>query len=110
MRRPKVPIAEVELQRMLLRWILIPVLALSALSGVWLWEISRLLATAHWVDHADRVLSQAHKVESHLIERESALRGFLLSGKSEFLEPYKGSDQQLDADLSQLAALVRDEP
>ena len=42
MLRPRVPVAEVELQRMLLRWILIPLLALSALSGVWLWEISRL--------------------------------------------------------------------
>lgn len=110
MRSPKVPMAEVELQRMLVRWILIPVAAVSLLAGIWLWEISRLLSSAQWVDHADRLISQAHKVDALVIEREGALRAFLTTGRAEFLDPYRTATGQLDREFARLGALVRDEP
>lgn len=110
MQSPKVPMAEIELQRMLVRWILIPVAAVSVLAGIWLWEISRLLASAQWVDHADRLISQAHKVDALVIEREGALRAFLTTGRAEFLDPYRTATGQLDREFARLGAMVRDEP
>ena len=41
---------------------------------------------------------------------ETGMRGFLLAGKEEFLDPYKGGDKHFPDELNKLKQTVNDNP
>jgi signal transduction histidine kinase/CHASE3 domain sensor protein len=92
------------------RAVLWPLAAMFALAAAFLALIVLLLNTANWVDHTDQVIAQIHVVEARLIDRETGLRGYLLTGNSEFLEPYTAATAALPPALDRLATLVADNP
>ena len=75
-----------------------------------LWQISRLLSAAQAVEQTDEVISQANKTQKLLIDMETGMRGYLIAGKQEFLEPYHSASQQINPALDELARLVSDNP
>ncbi len=54
-------------------------------------------------EHAERFLGQ-------LRDAETGQRGFLLTGRRDFLEPYDSGKRAIEAELAGLAALVTDNP
>ena len=98
------------LRPVLIRAIALPMLLMTLLAGALTWQISRLLSTARWVDHTDRVIAQAHRCEALLIDQETAVRGFLISGAPDFLAPYPRARIELEQELIALRQLVADNP
>jgi signal transduction histidine kinase/DNA-binding response OmpR family regulator/CHASE3 domain sensor protein len=62
------------------------------------------------VDHSRRVIATANKVLHDLQNAETGQRGFLLSGKDTFLEPYRKSLASLPQSLNRTKELVEDNP
>lgn len=60
------------------------------------------------VDHSRRVIASANKILNDLQNAETGQRGFLLSGKETFLEPYLNSIQTLPKSLKRTQDLVSD--
>lgn len=60
------------------------------------------------VDHSRRVIASANKILNDLQNAETGQRGFLLSGKETFLEPYLISLQTLPKSLDRTQQLVSD--
>ncbi len=56
--------------------------------------------------HSDKVLHQVVKIEKLVIDMETATRGFLLTGKEYFLEPYNLALNKIDNHLAGLEELV----
>jgi CHASE3 domain sensor protein len=52
-------------------------------------NIQSLVNDANWVKHTHLVTSNASSIEKLVIDMESGERGYLISGKEEFLEPYE---------------------
>jgi PAS domain S-box-containing protein len=96
--------------RVLVRAILLPVLLMGVLAGVLVWQISHLLSETRWVDHTDQVIAAANRAYRLLVDQETSLRGYLLTGAPDFLESYHRSTGQLEASLSDLERLVADNP
>jgi signal transduction histidine kinase/CHASE3 domain sensor protein len=80
------------------------------LAGVSIWQISRLLFAMQWVEHTDQVIAQANRVERLFSEVESGLRGYLLTGDPELLEPYKQAQVLAEPSFEALVSLVSDNP
>jgi PAS domain S-box-containing protein len=68
------------------------------------------LAAQRWVEHTYVVLRAADEAESGLSDAETGQRGFLLTGKEEYLTPYAGGVRQYGAASDRLRDLVADNP
>ena len=77
-------------------------------------SISSLLATAsvkeanQWNDHTYVVLSVAQKVGAAMVDQETGMRGFLVSGDEGFLDPYKSGQVEFNTQLAKLKELTSD--
>ena len=73
-------------------------------------SIRTLIERAALVDHTNDVISQAEDVISRLKDAETAQRGFLLTGRDEFLIPYNGTAEMVRERLQNLRASTIDNP
>lgn len=97
-------------RRRLTRAVVLPLVLLLLLAGISIGQITRLLAALRWVDHTDQVISQANVAQKLLLDLETGLRGYLLTGQQNFLEPYAQASATVDSSLQQLQNLVSDNP
>jgi signal transduction histidine kinase/CHASE3 domain sensor protein len=102
--------SQVSFKRRLIRTIALPVGLMLLLTGVSVWQISRLLAAMRWVEHTDQVIAQANRVERLFSEVESSLRGYLLTVDPELLEPYHQAEGLVESSFETLVNLVADNP
>jgi signal transduction histidine kinase len=86
------------------------VLALIALVGFLALQIRSLQSSADWVDHTDIVIARMNGLLRSMIDEETGLRGYLLTGQQEFLEPYVSGRVQMDREFAGLKKLVSDDP
>ena len=97
-------------RRLLARNVALP-LALGVVSAaVFVGLIAYLLNATQWVEHTDTVISRAFSLQKLDLERESAVRGFLLTGDEQFLDPYNQAATSLDVERKRLRDLVQDNP
>ena len=73
-------------------------------------SIRNLLDSASEVRHTNLVVSKLEESISIAKDAETGQRGFLLTGQSEFLEPYIGAAEKISAIITQLRTLVNDNP
>ncbi len=52
-------------------------------------QVVKMTDTAHWVDHTDEVLGKISEIQSQIVDQESGIRGYLLTGDRVFLAPYE---------------------
>ncbi|BAP45013.1 multi-sensor hybrid histidine kinase [Pseudomonas sp. StFLB209] len=72
--------------------------------------INYLLAAIQWVEHTDRVINNTNRSLKLSIDMETGLRGYLLTGDAQFLDPYEVARPLLKAELQGLQTLVTDNP
>jgi len=63
-----------------------------------------------WVNHTYKVLAKADAILAAAVDMETGMRGYLLAGKEEFLDPYKSGSKNLFAFLSEMKKAVSDNP
>lgn len=97
-------------RRLLLRSVALPSVLAALLAALLFWEVRQLLQADELADQADAVLAEAVRVRQLLVDRETGLRGFLLTNDESFLEPYHDAGGVLPRALDRLESLVRDEP
>src|SRR4051812_25962689 len=73
----------------LTRAVVYPVLLLVLLVSIFLWQLGSVLQTNERVQHSNGVITQGSNVLKLLVDMETGLRGYLLTGDSRFLEPYQ---------------------
>lgn len=94
----------------LTRAIALPIVLLLLFSGISIWQITRLLSALRWVDHTNQVTAKANATQKLLLDMETGFRGYLLTGRQEFLKPYEQANTQIDSSLDELKRLVADNP
>ncbi|HZY19071.1 MAG TPA: response regulator [Ramlibacter sp.] len=97
-------------RQILSRNVVLP-LVLTVLSAVvFVGVILYMMEAMRWVEHSDRVIAEAYAVQKLDLEREGALRGFMLTGEERFLEPYDRAASELAPARNRLHGLVQDNP
>ena len=74
------------------------------------WITNETSKAAQWVAHTYEVSSSLQKVLSVLDDAETGQRGYLLTGKEAYLEPFVLAIDQIDAMVAQLRVLTSDNP
>jgi len=73
-------------------------------------SIQNLIRSAGLVNHTNQVLERLERTLSLLKDAESGQRGFLLTGKENFLEPYNGAYDSALRSLENVRELTLDNP
>ncbi len=67
-----------------------------------------LYAAAERVAHSERVQAALEQVLTSASEAETGQRGYIITGNERYLEPFKAAERRIDAEVSRLAQLTRD--
>ncbi|MCE7054528.1 CHASE3 domain-containing protein [Algoriphagus sp. AGSA1] len=78
-------------------------------SGISYWTAGRIAFYTEGVMHTSKVLQRTNELYSSILERESNVRGYILTGDEEFLSHYNQSDVNAELLLNQLQALTVDD-
>jgi CheY-like chemotaxis protein/signal transduction histidine kinase/CHASE3 domain sensor protein len=97
-------------RKMLTRNVSLPLLLALISCGTFVAIILFLIDTNNWVDHTGQVISKAYQLEKQMIDAETGVRGFIISGKDDFLEPYTRSVTRLPSTMTDLKQFVSDNP
>ncbi|MCP4573002.1 MAG: chemotaxis protein [bacterium] len=73
-------------------------------------DIKQLRDAVDWIDHTHVVIRQAMAIEAAAVDMETGMRGYLLAGKEDFLEPYTAGDSRFDELVTSLKETVNDNP
>ena len=103
-RRPSVNLRE--FNRILRQTLFLPILLLLILAGFITWEISRSTAELRALEHSDDVTEYALRLEKLIVDQETGLRGYQLTGDPSMLTPYKAAAPQITRQFSALHGLV----
>ncbi len=72
--------------------------------------IAYLVSTTNWAEHSERVVGKANQMLRLAVDRESSMRGFLITGDERFLAQYENGGPQFKAQMQDLQRLVADNP
>jgi len=99
-----------QFRRILSRNVAMP-LGMGVLSAlVFVGIIAYLINVLSWVEHSEHVIGRANEVSRLSSDMEAGMRGYLLSGDTEFLTPYQAARPRMEAELKNLHRLVDDNP
>lgn len=73
-----------------------------------LWLVDRQERSYRWVRHTLEVQSRLGGILSHMQDAETGQRGYVLTGRAEYLEPYDDALARLGREFGGLAAAVAD--
>jgi PAS domain S-box-containing protein len=99
-----------EFNRVLRTTLLLPVALLAVLAGLLVWQIEDTLDIQKQVDQSDRISMQLNRLETLVIDQETGMRGFQLTGLAPTLTPYTAAQAQIDRTLGIIRALCSDQP
>ena len=101
---------EQSFKRLLRRTVAIPVALLVLLAVLLTVEILSLTSALRWVDHAEEVISNSRQLMRYMIDMETGIRGYYLTGDRRFLDPFVAARPGVFQELDLLQRLTADEP
>ncbi|TJZ72030.1 response regulator [Chitiniphilus eburneus] len=97
-------------RKMLTRNVLLPLVVALASAAVFVALLFYLVSVMRAVDQSNRVIGKSHEMTKLLIDAETGMRGFLLTGQRNFLEPYQTSTTRIPFELTALKERTMDNP
>ena len=88
----------------------VAILFILAIGAVSYQSTIKLNETAQWKTHSYKVLNALKSMISSVQDAETGQRGFLLTGKERYLEPFYYAEKKIDQDLITLFELTLDNP
>ncbi len=87
------------------------VIGLTVLSNLlYQWSTDGLITSVGWVTHTYKVKEELANLEKLLVDAETGQRGFLYSGREEFLEPYNRALKRIKNEFFSLESEIKDNP
>lgn len=88
----------------------VPIVAIIMIAIVVFTNVSGMIESNGWVDHTHKVIGEAKELTASMVNMETGMRGFLVAGKDEFLEPYNAGTKTFDSTIRALKNTVSDNP
>ena len=86
------------------------ILTIVMVSASVFYTIGQLQQANFWNDHTYKVLAQIDTIISGMVNQETGLRGYLVGGTPNFLEPYKSGQAEADNAVAETQHLTADNP
>ncbi len=88
----------------------IPLICLVATFGAWVLTRRSIVVAGSWVDHTQAILTDSYRLRLSLLNAETGIRGYVISGNPQFLVPYQTEEKELQKRLQRLQDATRDNP
>ncbi len=99
-----------EFRRILTRNITVPLAIGMVSAALFVALILYLLSVLSWVEHTNRVIAQSHNIQRLIIDQETAMRGFLITGDETFLGPYEVARPKMNTYAASMRTFMADNP
>lgn len=87
------------------------VIAVAFATSALTWRnLSTLEQNNQWTEHTHKVIAQASAIGAAMVDAETGIRGYLISGADNFLEPYRNSGKAFRSALDEAKRLTTDNP
>ena len=90
--------------------IAIPVTCLLTTLSAFAWLKASLAEDETWIQHTQMVRLETKQLANALVDAETGVRGYGLTQREEFLEPYQSAQVEIPGSLDRLESLVGDNP
>jgi signal transduction histidine kinase len=90
--------------------IAIPVTCMFTALSAFAWLKASLAEDETWVQHTQTVRLETKRLVKALVDAETGVRGYGLTQREAFLEPYQGAQTEIPSTLNRLERLVSDNP
>ncbi len=99
-----------DFKRLLSRSVALPLALAFLVGGVFVWQVTMLLAVNQRVEQSDQIIDAATRLQMLLIDMETGLRAYVITEKPEFLEPFDKAIAPLNGTLAELRRGLSDKP
>ncbi len=86
------------------------IIALIIVSVITFGSLADLLENSGWVVHTYNVMGKSSDLTSSMVNQETGMRGYLVTGDSNYLEPYIAGSSDFEEILADLKNTVSDNP
>ncbi|WP_425352184.1 methyl-accepting chemotaxis protein [Agrobacterium bohemicum] len=69
-----------------------------------------MISSNGWVDHTNKVLRATDSITASAVDMETGMRGFIITGKQDFLAPYRQGEEAIYQKIKDVKAMVSDNP
>ncbi len=73
-------------------------------------SVKSLDDSSYWQNHTYEVINLTQKIETELLNAESGLRGFIITQKADYIDPYNKNESKIIPNIIALKKLVSDNP
>lgn len=88
----------------------LPMLALAAMTWLVHQAGGQFNNSFNWVLQNYKVLDKFEQTQAHIVDAEANQRGFLLTGKPEYIDPYQAAMTSIRDDIGQLKKMTVNDP
>ena len=103
-------ITRISTDRVITAVIILLFVAISIVIAISYFQSLQVKKTAGWVSHTQEVLIHSEKILSLTVDNETGSRGYILTGKDNFLEPLKKAQKEIYKEVALLKILTNDNP
>jgi len=89
------PIDQPSFRRTLTTAVVAPLILMALLAGALLWQIDSYRTSTRAVIQSDRTIALANQLQKLMVDMETGLRGYLLTGADAFMDPYNQALPQI---------------
>ncbi|MEP8452343.1 CHASE3 domain-containing protein [Enterobacter bugandensis] len=86
------------------------VVLMSVVCGLLYLSFDRVTAVSKLNVHSYKVVDNLRSVTENLINMETGIRGFALTGNQDVLQPFTQGDERFKSKVDEIAGLTRDNP
>ncbi|MHA7881558.1 MAG: CHASE3 domain-containing protein [Saccharospirillum sp.] len=87
--------------------VLLPMIIVTSVVYV---DVKRLIESSGWVTHTYEVMAKANAMIGSLVDQETGVRGYLVTGDETYLDPYTSGKTAFRALIDELKRTVSDNP
>lgn len=86
----------------------VPMALMLIVSTIVFFSLKSLMNSSYWVKHTYEAIDMGKSITTSLVNMETGLRGYLVSGKEEFLEPFYSGEEQFKVLIAETKQKVSD--
>ncbi len=89
----------------------VPIIIVTTISGIMAnSSLSFIEESVDWTEHTHEVLGTLDAVTASMVNQETGLRGYLVSGDENFLAPYRAGREEFEKHFAKVKSLTSDNP
>lgn len=86
----------------------IPIISFIPAIATWVWSYQSKSEAQQWVSHTEEVIRESTLLVKRIVDAETGIRGYIITRKPEFLEPYQEAQTEISVHLGAIKELTAD--